>query len=47
MVEAASAERGFPKELARAYLTRHIVYALSAKHLEGLELFRKHVRALA
>jgi chorismate dehydratase len=46
MVELAAAERGFPQELARAYFTRHIVYALSAKHLEGLALFREHVRAL-
>src|SRR5262249_53421568 len=46
MVDAASAERGFPKELARAYFTRHIVYRLSEKHLEGLALFRKLVLAL-
>jgi predicted solute-binding protein len=46
MVERASAERGFGKELARAYFTRHIVYTLSAKHLEGLTLFRKRVLAL-
>lgn len=46
MVDHASAERGFPKELARAYFTRHIVYRLSAKHLEGLALFRKLVLAL-
>jgi chorismate dehydratase len=46
MVELAASERGFPRELARAYFTRHIVYELSAKHLDGLELFRHHVRAL-
>ncbi len=46
MVVQASAERGFPKELARQYFTRHIVYPLSAKHLEGLALFRKLVRDL-
>jgi len=46
MVERASAERGFGKELARDYFTRHIVYPLAAKHLEGLTLFRKLVLAL-
>jgi predicted solute-binding protein len=46
MVSHASSERGFPQELARAYFTRHIVYRLSPKHLEGLALFRKLVREL-
>ncbi len=45
-LRAAAAERGFPKDLARQYFTRHIVYQLSAKHLEGLALFRKLVREL-
>src|SRR5580692_6725633 len=40
IVERACTERGFDKALAREYLTRHIVYELSAKHLEGLALFR-------
>jgi predicted solute-binding protein len=46
MVERASAERGFGKELARAYFTRYIVYPLSRRHLDGLTLFRKLVLAL-
>lgn len=46
MVERAAVERGFGKELARAYFTRHIVYPLSARHLEGLQLFRRLVAAL-
>lgn len=46
MVEHASSERGFSKELARAYFTRHIVYPLTPRHLEGLKLFRKLVMAL-
>jgi predicted solute-binding protein len=46
MIEFACVERGFPKALARAYFTRHIVYSLSARHLEGLTLFRKLVLAL-
>jgi chorismate dehydratase len=46
MVAQASAERGFPRDLARQYFTRHIAYRLSAKHLEGLAAFRKLVRDL-
>jgi predicted solute-binding protein len=46
MVEHAAAERGFRRELAREYFTRHIVYPLSGKHLEGLALFRKLVLAM-
>ena len=41
MVACAVAERGFAAGLAREYLTRHIVYRLSEKHLEGLRLFRR------
>ena len=41
MVARAAAERGFEPQLAREYLTRHIVYRLSARHLEGLRLFRR------
>jgi chorismate dehydratase len=46
MVDHASLERGFSKELARDYFTRHIAYPLSARHLEGLSLFRRLVLAL-
>lgn len=46
MVEHAASERGFAKELARAYFTRHIVYPLTKRHLEGLALFRKLVLAM-
>ena len=46
MVAGASAERGFPGDLARQYFTRYIAYELSAKHLEGLAAFRKLVRSL-
>ncbi len=46
MVERASAERGFGRDLVHAYFTRHIVYPLSRRHLEGLQLFRKLVLAL-
>jgi chorismate dehydratase len=46
IVRQAATERGFPEALAREYLTRHIVFELSAKHLEGLALYRAWVRAL-
>jgi len=41
-----AAEQGFPQGLARDYLTRHIQYELSDRHLRGLELFRDRVRQL-
>lgn len=46
MVTRASAERGFPRDLARQYFTRYIAYRLSAKHLEGLDAYRKLARNL-
>jgi chorismate dehydratase len=46
MIERGSADRGFERNLVRDYFTRHIVYPLSPRHLEGLRLFRKHVADL-
>ena len=46
MVEHAGRERGFDAKLVRDYFTRHIVYPLGPKHLEGLALFRQLVLAL-
>jgi chorismate dehydratase len=46
MVDHAATERGFDKDLARDYFTRHIVFPLTPRHLEGLALFRKLVIAL-
>lgn len=46
MIQQASRERGFREDVARDYLTRRIVYELSAKHLEGLAMFRSLNRAL-
>jgi predicted solute-binding protein len=46
MITRASRERGFREDVARDYLTRRIVYELSAKHLEGLATFRNLNRAL-
>jgi chorismate dehydratase len=47
IVERANRERGFGAELARKYLTEHIVYGLGPRHREGLELFRKLARGVA
>ena len=41
----AHRQRGFEEELATDYLTRHIEYRLTARHREGLELFRERARA--
>jgi len=46
IVKAGVAERGFPEPLVHEYLTRNIVYELTPKHLEGLSLYRRYVRAL-
>ena len=46
IVRRAADERGFPEELAREYLTRHIRYKLGPEHLEGLAKFRSLARAL-
>jgi len=46
IVRRAGVERGFPEALVREYVTRHIVYPLGLKHLEGLALFREKVRSL-
>lgn len=46
IVRRAEAERGFPEALAREYLTSHIDFELTPKHLEGLELYRRYVRSL-
>jgi chorismate dehydratase len=46
IVDGEAAARGFGADLARAYLTRHIEYELSARHEAGMarfgELARKH-----
>jgi predicted solute-binding protein len=38
--------RGITPELAREYLTRHIVFELNARDHEGLNLYLKHAAAL-
>lgn len=42
----AKRSRGFPETVATDYLTRHIEYELTPRHLQGLELFRERVRTL-
>jgi len=46
IVSLAQAERGFPPDLARDYLTHHIQFELTPRHLEGLALFRRLVREM-
>lgn len=46
IVARAVSERGFPAEVAREYVTRHIVYELTDRHRAGLELFRRKARDL-
>lgn len=46
IVAHAEAERGFDPALVRHYLTRHIQFDLTPRHLEGLALFRRLVREL-
>jgi chorismate dehydratase len=41
IVRAAVAELGYPEALVADYLKQHIVYELSERHLQGLELFRR------
>ncbi len=47
MAQRAARERGFREDVARDYLTRRIVYELSARHLEGMATFRSLNRVLA
>jgi chorismate dehydratase len=46
IVARAAAERGFRADVAREYVTRHIVYELGPRHRAGLDLFRTKVREL-
>jgi len=46
MVQRAAQERGFREDVARDYLTRRIMYELSARHIEGMTMFRSLNRAL-
>jgi chorismate dehydratase len=44
IVNIDAAARGIPKELAREYLTRHIVNELGPREYEGLELYLRYAR---
>ena len=46
IVAAESIERGFPPDLVRCYLTRHIVCELTAAEEKGMELYLRYARAL-
>ena len=46
IVARATKERGFPADVARNYITHHIVYELTPRHRAGLDLFRAKVRQL-
>lgn len=46
IVARAEAERGFARDIARDYLTHHIVYELTPRRRAGLEHFRSLVRKL-
>ena len=47
IVAAESASRGFPPELVRRYLTRHIVHELDERDQRGMELFLSYARRSA
>ncbi len=46
IVTAESVERGFPPDLVRRYLTRHIVCELGAAEEKGMELYLRYARDL-
>lgn len=46
IVAAEAPSRGFAPELVRTYLTKHIVFELGPRDLEGLQLYLKHALAL-
>ncbi|MCS6952963.1 MAG: menaquinone biosynthesis protein [Bryobacteraceae bacterium] len=47
IVRREAAPRGIPEELARAYLSRHIVHELGPREYEGLERFLQAAREFA
>jgi predicted solute-binding protein len=46
IVVAESANREFPLDLVRDYLTHHIIYELGPRDYEGMELFLRYAREL-
>ena len=46
IIDQAHAERGFGREDVQTYLTKHIQFELTARHLESVALFRCLVRDL-
>lgn len=45
IVQAESGRRGFAPELAREYLTKHIVHELGPQEYKGMELFLSYARS--
>jgi hypothetical protein len=45
-VQAEAPARAFADDLVRTYLTRHIVFELGERDLEGMKLYLKHALAL-
>jgi predicted solute-binding protein len=46
IVESEAPRRGFPPELVRDYLTRHVVHELGPRDYEGMDLFLNYAREL-
>ena len=44
IVKIDGAARGIPEDLARQYLTRHIVNELGPREYEGLQLYLRYAR---
>jgi len=44
IVASESPRRGFPAELVREYLTRHILHELGPREYQGMELFLRYAR---
>ena len=47
IVASEGPRRGFSPEVAREYLTRHVVHELGPRDYEGMELFLRYARGLA
>jgi len=47
IVAAEAPARGFPPEMVREYLTRHIVHELGPRDYQGMDLFLRYAREVA
>jgi chorismate dehydratase len=46
LIASEARERGFPEDVVRTYLTKHIEFRLTPDHLRGLDLFWRYTREL-